>query len=285
MECSFVNLPGSQWCAMCDGDLTRVSAPPDVAVRPRVRTSNWRLQPRLGNGEKSPKVEIETIDQMIVNAASPDKLTALADTVQETDTTEDAMGQLRTKNSQRSEHTPNTNSECRTCGCSCEFDAAGDRVCWCDACYKTGCSPGPIEACESYCPRIGNYRLPIATTLSFCSESARVTFLSFLFRAFGQEVMAERSWYIRHVQGDAYYTSALWWCISSAQDEHVTDKTVDHLTNQLESQSFDGDNSSYDSYDPALHAELWHNQAEYDSDRYHRAHGTGIYANDSEDSD
>ena len=148
---------------------------------------------------------------MIVNAASPDKLTALADTVQETDT-EDAMGQLSTKNSQRSEHTPHTNSECRTCGCSCEFDAAGDRVCWCDACYKTGCSPGPIETGE-YVPRIGNYRLPIATTLSFCSESARVTFLSFLFRAFGQEVMAERSWYIRHVQGDAGECSVYHICV------------------------------------------------------------------------
>ena len=50
-------------------------------------------------------------------------------------------------------------------------------------------------------PRIGNYRLPMATTSM--NNEGRKAFLSFLFRAFGQEVMAERSWYIRHVWRDA----------------------------------------------------------------------------------
>eukprot|EP00927_Polykrikos_kofoidii_P006432 TRINITY_DN12600_c0_g2_i1.p1 TRINITY_DN12600_c0_g2~~TRINITY_DN12600_c0_g2_i1.p1 ORF type:complete len:242 (-),score=31.02 TRINITY_DN12600_c0_g2_i1:356-1081(-) len=29
--------------------------------------------------------------------------------------------------------------ECKYCGCSAEFDACGDRLCWCDSCTTTGC--------------------------------------------------------------------------------------------------------------------------------------------------
>jgi len=30
--------------------------------------------------------------------------------------------------------------ECQVCGCSCEFDSFGDRVCWCDSCQLSGCA-------------------------------------------------------------------------------------------------------------------------------------------------
>ena len=35
---------------------------------------------------------------------------------------------------------------CASCGCSREFDAYGDRVCWCDACVVRGCMRAGTEA-------------------------------------------------------------------------------------------------------------------------------------------
>ena len=73
--------------------------------------------------------------------------------------------------------------------------------------------------------------------------------------------------------------SALWWDISSAKDEHVTDETVCHFIN------FDDDDSSYDITD--FDHELYDTRAEYDSDRANEEwlRDQRIYENDPEDSD
>jgi len=36
-------------------------------------------------------------------------------------------------------------TSCVVCGCSADFDLWGDRVCWCDNCWSTGCSTSPTS--------------------------------------------------------------------------------------------------------------------------------------------
>ena len=79
-----------------------------------------------------------------------------------------------------------------------------------------------------YEPRIGSYRLPYPDCLP-----NPLAFNSFLFKAFGCEVMMQRLWYTHHVwryvlclRGDL---TNLWRYLRSAQEADVTDKTVDKL--------------------------------------------------------
>ena len=119
----------------------------------------------------------------------------------------------------------------------------------CRAC-DADLNPSGSDTLYRYTPRIGNYRLPAnkftipITTLYKCS------FLSFLFKVFGQAVMAERSWYINHIWRDKDAT-ALWLCTCSAEDENVTDKDFEYLLSRAESQS-DDDDITPDDYSPPV---------------------------------
>ena len=145
---------------------------------------------------------------------------------------------------------------CKVCGCSTEKDEEGERVCWCDSCCATGCNSNPKDE-MLWCPCIGQYRLPRIPTKPL---------ISFLFSAFGADVMKSRSW---------YYTESIQHHILDCLWEHAQEVKVNfNITNDDIKTACDVayDNGYYaDSFDDCSH-DLTYCRG-YDSDGWIDADG------------